>query len=134
MDTAVGRARAGCDHGPGFRRQPINPVAGENWLAGFLVRAKRRPVAFALVFLVGDGAFDYQNKRRQLAFGRLMKHLHELFAVFVSKKWIMQFDLGNKRERPEHKLFETRLRRRGHGDRVTVAAKARSDPQHIDFS
>src|ERR1700691_1356531 len=62
-----------------------------------------------------------------------MKHLHELFTIFVSEEWIMQFDLGNKRQRAENKVFKTWLRRRSHGDCVAVTAKAGGDPQHVDF-
>src|ERR1700730_1427972 len=58
MNPAVRCAGPSSHDGPGPRREAIDPVAGEDGLSGFLIRAKRRPVTLAFVFFVWDRSFD----------------------------------------------------------------------------
>jgi hypothetical protein len=59
---------------------------------------------------------------------------HEFFAVVECKKGIVQVYLGDPRHRAQQDVFDTRLRGRSHGNRVSVAAQSSSYPKDIDFS
>lgn len=75
MDAAVSCASAGRDDSPCARSQSVDPLAGGDRLSGFAIGSKRRPITFAFVVLVGNGAFDYENKRLDPAMGSAMEKL-----------------------------------------------------------
>src|ERR1700730_5156325 len=62
-----------------------------------------------------------------------MKRRHEVRAIMVGKKWVVEIDLGNPGNCTEDNIFQTRLRGSRHGDCIAVAAKPRRDPEHMDF-
>ena len=47
MDAAVRRAGAGRDDRQRLGREPVDPLAGRDRLAGLVIGAERRPVALA---------------------------------------------------------------------------------------
>ena len=49
VDAAVGGAGSGRDDRPGFGRQPIDPFAGGDGLAGVRIGAEGRPVTLAFI-------------------------------------------------------------------------------------
>ena len=57
-DAAVGRAGPDRDDRRRLRREPVEPLAGRDRLAGLGVVADRRPVALAVDVLVRDRALD----------------------------------------------------------------------------
>src|SRR5262245_32474133 len=93
MDAAVCGARAGGDNAPCLGRQAIDPVAGRDRLAG-RIEAETRPVAFGLVLLIGNRAFDDEKKWAYQPVGGAVKDVHEIRAVAIGKNGIMQSDAG----------------------------------------
>ena len=131
MDAAVGRAGADRDDGQRLGRQPVDPVAGGDRLAGLLVGAERGPVALFLDLLVGDRAFDDQDERVEPALLGLVPELHELVAVLVGEHGVVQVDLGQPGNRPQDDVFDAGLRGGGDRDRVAVAAQPGRDPEDV---
>ncbi len=74
-------------------RQPIDPCTCGDRLSGGLVRAQRGPIAFLLVALVGNGAFDHQDERSKLAVRGPMEGLQEFVAIVLRQERVMEVDL-----------------------------------------
>src|SRR5580692_8592458 len=62
-----------------------------------------------------------------------MKVAHELFAVVIRKKGVVQVHLGDPGNAAEKNVLDARLRGRGHRDGVSIAAEARCDPEYVDL-
>jgi len=86
-----------------------------------------------LIFLVGNRAFDDQDKRPHPVLGGIVEKLHEVFADFVGKDGIMKADFRNARNNTEHDVLEARLRRPRHRNRIPIATEAGCDPENVDF-
>src|SRR6516225_5289747 len=131
VNAAVGRASAGCHDGPGLGSQSIDPVAGQDWLAGFFAGAEGGPISFRLVVLVRNRAFHDKYERIEFSCGCVAEELHELVAVFVGEKGIMKMNLGNPGECAENDVLDARLTRAGHSDGVAVASEPGGEPQDV---
>jgi hypothetical protein len=132
-DAAVSAAGAGGDHGPRLRGQPVDPVAGQDRLAGRRVSAQAGPVALGLVPLVGDRPLDDEQEQLELPLRRAAQAGEELVAVLVGQDLIVQPEARHAGNRPEHQVFQARLRRGGHGDGVAVAAQTGRQPDDVDL-
>src|SRR5581483_7779252 len=99
VDAAVGGAGAGGDdrYGPG--REAINPGVERDRLAGFGIRADGGPVTFRFDVLVGNGAFDHEHERIELAFGGVEPGFHVVGAIVGGEHAIVQMDLGQSGDR-----------------------------------
>ena len=87
-----------------------------------------RPVAFFFYFLVGDGTFDDQHERIQLAFLREVPEFEEVISVLVGQNRIVQVHLGKAGNCSQQDIFDTGLSCRGDRNRVSVTAQAGRDP------
>ena len=94
MDTAVGCTGAGTDNGQGLGSEAVDPLACGDWLASVMIRPHGRPVALFLDLLVGNGAFDHKDERFEQALLSIVKKLHELVAILVSKHRIVKVNSG----------------------------------------
>ena len=101
------------------------------------VVAEAAPVALALDRLVGDRALDDEHERLELAAVGLEEPLDEVVgaadraALEVDQRPVHR-DLRQAREGAEGDLLDARLRGRGEGDRVAVAAEPGVDPEDVD--
>jgi hypothetical protein len=133
MNATVGCAGPGSNDGPGFRSQAVDPIAGKDRLAGFLIGPKGRPVPVGLILFVRNRSFDHQNERGEVTCGCAMKRLQEVFAGLVGEAWIMEIYFGNPGYATEKNILEAWLRGRGHGNGIAVTAKSSGNPEHIHF-
>ena len=139
MDAAVGGAGADREHGPGFRRQAVDPfarrhrLAGEGGLAVLAgAVAEAAPIAFAFDRLVGDRALDDQDERVDLAGVGLPPPIDEGVANIRVDQRPVERDLGQPGQGTESDLLDARLRRRGQGHGVAIAAQPGIDPEDVD--
>ena len=133
MDAAVGGAGADRHHRPGLGGKVVDPPVHGQRLPGVRVVAERGPVTLALDdVLVGDRALDHEDERLQLAGHRRAERSEELLAAHRrGQNLVVQVDLGQPGDEPEHDVFDRRLVGRGDRDRVAVAAHALGDPQDV---
>src|SRR5919198_2535315 len=133
VNAAVSSAGPGADNGERFGRKPVDPLASSDRLAGVVVGALRGPVAFILDLFVWDRAFDYENERVEFAALGLVEVLHEIIAHLVGEHRVVQVHLRQARDGSHDYVFNAWLLGVGHGDGITVAAKASGDPDDVDF-
>ena len=136
MDAAVGRARADREDGGRLGRQPVEPLAGGDRLAGGGVVAEPAPVALFLERLVRDRALDDEHERLELAPVGLEPPLDERVGAFdraalVVDERPVDRDLREAGQRAEHDLLDARLGRCGESDGVAVAAESCVDPEDV---
>jgi hypothetical protein len=62
-----------------------------------------------------------------------MKWLQKVFAVCIREAWIVEVDFGNPGYAAEKDIFKAWLRCGSHRDCIAITAKARRNPEHIDF-
>jgi hypothetical protein len=103
------------------------------WSPDQYLRKPSSPVALFLVVLIRDRPFDYENEVLDLAFRRLMKWLQEVISVGQGEKGIVQVHFGNPGHGTHDNVFDARLGRSGHGNRIAVAAQSGGDPDNFDF-
>ena len=106
-----------------MRGEAIEPFIGRNGLPRQRIGAECGPVAFGLVLLVGDGAFDDENERSQLPRGRLMEGLQKIVAVLAGEQRVSEVDFGNPRNAAEDEILEARLSRARQCNRLPIAAE-----------
>ena len=133
MNAAIRRTCSGGDNRPCIGREAVDPIARENRLAGFLVRAEGSPVAFLLIFFVRNGSLDDKNKRCKFAIGCLWKWLMNSSPFSYGRNGLCRLHFGNPWHGTEDKVFDTGLSRRRHGDGVAIASKPRGNPEHVNF-
>jgi hypothetical protein len=88
-------------------------------------------VAFAVDLLVRDRTLDDQNERVELAGLGVVPGLHELRADLVREHRGVRHHLRHTRDRARDDVLETRIDRRGHGDRVAVTPETRRHPDDV---
>src|SRR4029453_15024140 len=137
MDPAVRCAGPGSDDSRSLGSKSIQPFGSRDRLAGGRVVTEPAPVAFVLYLLVRNRAFDHEYERLEFATVGLAEPFQEV--VLASRRptlevdqWPMHGDLRQAGKSAERDFLDTRLRRSGQRDRVSVAAEAGVDPQHVD--
>ena len=98
------------------------------------IGSQRRPVAFLLDLLVGDGAFHDQHEWIQPSCLGLVPELQEVVAVFVGEYRIVQVNLGQAGNRAQQDVFNAGLGGRGNGDRISITSQTRCDPHNVQLS
>ena len=134
VDAAVGRARAGGDHGPGLRGQPVDPVAGRDRLAGRRVGAERRPSSpRPCSSRWGSTPRPRARTAPSSPSAARAERFEEVVAVLVGEHGVVQVHLGQAGDGAEDDVLDARLGGGGDGDRVAVAAQAGGDPEDVDL-
>ena len=113
VDSAVRSAGSNRHHGPRFRRQAVDPIAGRNGLPRDGIGAEGGPVAFFLIRFVRDGAFHHQDKWSQLLLRRKTETAQEFVAILHGENGIMEPDFGNPGDGAEQQILDARLCGRG---------------------
>src|SRR5262249_24149689 len=90
------------------------------------------PVAFLLIVLVGDGAFDDEDEWTELAFRCLVEGRQKRVADLVSEDRVVQSHFRQAGDGAEENILDAGLGRGHDGDRVAVTTQAGRQPEDVD--